>query len=411
MPTWIDNTSTQANYINTNFIINNANLLNQSTTTSNKSFGTKEYREKGYGVFYFEMTKTSASGYALLGFTQDNTTFSFNSTGSANFEGAIRLDLMVGNNAGVLLDLSGTSIIRYRYTTDGVVWTDWQTISKILSKVSIGVVLVNSGTSANIKINTGNKPFLYDFYSMVGRNDNVFSFDGSKQYILAYEKMLLQSNNKMYSLISAPQYNLAKDVLRVTASGGSYPEKTIDENTGNVMSYGWYSSSMPSAWIKYEFKDKTTIDTIDIFSYYHSGYEAIKNFIIEASDTGQFTGEQKVLYTGIHPNDTTTNFVTYSFHNFSSFKFYRINISEIYYGNGGNNLSINEVQFWCKNIILMEIPNTSPKNFIKYGVSPEINTNTLTANRAFVLQNRVSSGGQEFLAKSLDKKPKSIMFN
>lgn len=66
MPTWIDNTSTQANYINTNFIISNSNLLNQSTTTSNKSFGTKEYREKGYGVFYFEMTKTSASALKII---------------------------------------------------------------------------------------------------------------------------------------------------------------------------------------------------------------------------------------------------------------------------------------------------------------------------------------------------------
>ncbi|WP_333880072.1 discoidin domain-containing protein [Lysinibacillus capsici] len=230
-----------------------------------------------------------------------------------------------------------------------------------------------------------------------------------------FSSILFKKNDGVYSPITtqkALKENLSKYVKSVTASGGLTPEKTIDGNATGSSSYSWYSSGLPSAWIKYEFNDAIAIDRISILSYYYSGYEGIKDFVIEASHTGQFTGEQSVLYTGTHPNDTTSSFVQYSFPNHIKYKFYRIDIKNIYYGNGNDNLSIVEVQFWkdFDVISLLRLDSLSLENFVGYGGSNPFGCGLINS-RQYLLQESDKESTSGLLVSKVESKPLNINFN
>lgn len=248
-------------------------------------------------------------------------------------------------------------------------------------------------------------------FNEVALNIGVYTND----YHWNFSSILLRKNDSIYSPITiqkAKTENLSKYVKSVTASGGLTPEKTIDGNTGGASSYGWSSTGLPSAWIKYEFNDDIAIDRVSIFSYYHSGYEAIKDFVIEASNTGQFNGEQSVLYKGTHPNDTTASFVQYSFPNSRRYKFYRIDVKNIYYGNGADNLSINEVQFWkdTDTISLLRLDSLSIENFLDYGCSNPLGVGIVNNKQYLLIENdKESTSG--LLVRKVESKPLSISFN
>lgn len=244
-------------------------------------------------------------------------------------------------------------------------------------------------------------------------NIGVHTGSYSWSYKWGASSILLKANNKIYSFNSNGDENLAKYVKSVTASGGLTPEKTIDGNTSSASSYGWSSTGLPNAWIKYEFFDAIVINQIDIFSYYHSGYEAIKDFTIEASNSGLFQGEEKTLYYGVHPNETSAAFIKYNFKNFKSYKFYRINIKSIYYGNGANNLSINEVQFWSNGIIELNVIQqpASKEIFEKFSMGRGLDFNKIINQKNYYIKNTNIDNSGFLINKILNNKPLSIRFD
>lgn len=188
--------------------------------------------------------------------------------------------------------------------------------------------------------------------------------------LFSVNKILLSSGDgKLKSLINVKAENQPKlngSVVSTTAIGGSNAQKTLD----STETVGWRGYSGVTSWIKYEFIEAISIDHFKIHSYYSAGYEAIKNFNIEGSNTGFFTGEEVIIYKGSHPNETTNDFVTYSFINENKYKFYRINILDVYVGNGGNNVSIVRVEFRKSKKVIKYISGTPTEDkFIKYGTS------------------------------------------
>lgn len=270
------------------------------------------------------------------------------------------------------------------------------------------------GTRKNIFKATFDTNYHITNYNETERNIGVYAGISPWSSKWVGNSILIKSNNKVYAPITIEKSsaeNLSKYIKTVTASGGTSPEKTIDGYTGNASSYGWYfGNNAPSAWIKYEFINPTSIDKISIFSYYHAGYEAIKDFSIEASHTGSFSGEQKVLHEGVHPNESSPFFIDYNFKNNFKFKFYRLNIKGIYFGNGGNNLSINEVQFWksYSSINLLQLDSLSEKNFINYGSPSNFPLDGSIESSLYLLKSDLSENSSNLILLQLEKKPLSI---
>ncbi|WP_431807645.1 discoidin domain-containing protein [Lysinibacillus sphaericus] len=268
------------------------------------------------------------------------------------------------------------------------------------------------GTRKNIYKATFDENYHITNYDESSLNIGVYTGLSSWLSKWSLSAVLINSKNKIYIPITVEKSsteNLSKYVKNVTASGGLTPEKTID----GMLSSSWYfSGSVTSAWIKYEFNNPIGIDSLSIYSCYLSGYEAIKDFSFEASETGYFTGEQTVLYEGTHPNETSTFFIDYSFKNNKKFKYYRINVKNIYIGNGGNNLSILEVQFWKKHSTLniLRVDTPSKENFINYGSPTSFLVNGTIETKLYLLKNGEKEDSNRFLSTQIENKPLKISF-
>lgn len=132
-----------------------------------------------------------------------------------------------------------------------------------------------------------------------------------------------------------------------TASGVTgklYASYLTDNNT---KTYWSYKTSIFPQWVQYTFSKEERINRVSILSYYDSGYESIKNIRILGSNTGIFSGEEKLLYTGVHPENEKI-FYNHDFNNDEKFKYIRIMIDSIYLGNGGSNISIYEMQMFSE---------------------------------------------------------------
>ncbi|WP_141904021.1 discoidin domain-containing protein [Lysinibacillus sp. Y5S-8] len=399
------------------------NWSNGALRTSVSNLGgatTQGIRTLGDGIFYCELLSENSPSYKSIGVA---TTLNQSWVSSGQFTNALypipNTSVTIDSTYGILLDLTGL-VGKFSWNKDGSEFSNWTDLidsqGKVIKDFRIGIVGSSSvGGTQSFTLNYDTKTFKTNQNNILKMVDGeVYTFDGSSK--IRSEKILLKANSKIYSptvIQKATTENLSKYVKSVTASGGLTPEKTIDGNSGGASSYGWSSTGLPSAWIKYEFNSAVSIDRFSIFSFYHSGYEAIKDFVIEASNTGQFSGEQSVLYTGTHPNDTTASFVQYSFNNNIKYKFYRIDVKNIYYGNGADNLSINEVQFWkdIDTISLLRLDSLSQYVFPKYGSYSNSHVGGLLSSKQYLLQENDLETTSGLLVKKVDKKPLSISFN
>ncbi|UXJ70199.1 discoidin domain-containing protein [Lysinibacillus fusiformis] len=381
---------------------------------------TNGFRTLGDGIFYCEIFSENTVSYKSIGVA---TTQNQGWISSGQFTNALYpigyTSIIIGSTYGILLDLTGV-VGKFCWNKDGGEFSSW--VNLIDSKGNIikdfKIAIVGSSSGGGSQYFTIN----YNIDTFVTRQDDilsmaqgdVYTFDGSKKIRSA--RILLKSNDKIYSPIMtqrATTENLSKYVKSITASGGSTPEKTIDGNTSGGSGYGWYSVGLPSAWIRYEFNSAIAIDRISIFSYYISGYEAIKDFVIEASHTGQFNGEQSVLYKGTHPNDTTASFLQYKFLNNTKYKFYRIDVKNIHYGNGNDNLSISEVQFWKDSDAFNLLRVNSPTHYIfsKYGGYNNSPVGGLLVSKQYLLQESEKDSSIGLLVRKVESKPTGISFN
>lgn len=383
---------------------------------------TNGYRTLGEGVFYCEVICSASANYKSMGVA---TKLNQSWVSYGNFTDAIypipATSLLGGNVIGILLDLTG-SVGKLCYNINGGKFSAWVDLvapsgGAVIQQHRIAIVgSSSSGGSQTYTLNYNTKTFVTSVETIVAfANADVYVFDGSEKLIPT--KIIFRKNNKYYSLYYAQEPspdNLSTGVTTVTASGGTTPEKTINGViSGYPSSNGWSSSNMPTGWIKYQFKNPVLVSKIKICSYYVGGYEAIKNFTFEGSNTGAFNGEETIIYSGTHPNETTIDFIEYKFTNTKKFLYYRINVQSIHYGNGGDNLSIHEVEFYDENgvIGLKEIPAITGETISNHGMSGTINFDGVFFSRCYVLQDTVSEDTDGLWKTQITRKPLSISFN
>ena len=110
---------------------------------------------------------------------------------------------------------------------------------------------------------------------------------------------------------------------------------------------GWGAVlSDPPNWVQYEFTEDKTINKIKIFSIYGSGGEPLKEFTLSVSPTGVFGGEETLLLEGVHPE--TLGWSVHEFTNELCHAYYRVHVISCWYGNGGNQPIISEIEMMAK---------------------------------------------------------------
>ena len=114
-----------------------------------------------------------------------------------------------------------------------------------------------------------------------------------------------------------------------------YSSKYSDEYVGYKAFNGKYTdcwhtaSNTPNGWIGYIFEEPVVVTKFDLSNrrVNTSNVNAPKNFTLEASNTGEYTGEEVILGTYVNENNTSGNKTTYTVNNNTKYKSYRINIS------------------------------------------------------------------------------------
>jgi len=134
---------------------------------------------------------------------------------------------------------------------------------------------------------------------------------------------------------------------------------------------------------------KVLPDRISFLSVYTAGYEAIKNFELQASDTGLFTGEEVVLLAAMHP-DANSSAVTYNITNNNiKYNHFRLKFIDYYTGNGGGEIVIKEFKMYRNNNIVGD-SITSPETGWKRIDDSEIGNNFI--NGEYLINSNMYNG-------------------
>lgn len=427
MSIWLQNTDANVPVINTDFIISNSNVLNQSTVDSNASFGTKESRQKGQGYFYFEFTKiASTSSGQSIGLTQNNTSFSYNATGtSANYSELLRIPTAL-TTTGILLDMRDSTNVLFTTTNDGVTWSAWATLNKNLSPIYIGVVLIATNSSVHLTLNTGKEDFLYDISPLVQKSDNVYSFNGQKKFKLVKSGNILSSNGKFYSFFSRDKVyetkmtsNALPSPLRSIASAESEANyaawKAFNGVNLTAMDSWRTSTNIRTGWIRLDFGSATKVTDLYLTAPNDTSFIPAmpKDFVVEGSnDTTVFTPIKHFTGQTWGVNETKL----YRFDSPVEYRYYRINVSKTHRLSDGSEtsgtLAIGEILYgYTAPYIMREIPNSSADNFIKYGMNTVDDIEKGINEKHYILQDKVSENEQGLWTAQLNKKPLSIKFD
>ncbi|MDF2066538.1 discoidin domain-containing protein [Bacillus sp. Cr_A10] len=248
---------------------------------------------------------------------------------------------------------------------------DFKIIASNTGEFSGEEVILFTGTHPNETTN--------NFINYTFDNENKFKF-----YRLKVESIYLGNGSNNLNIMeielsNSSYYDKTSVSGIISASSGEHPQYAFDDKT-NHYGVAWTktgSQAMLPEWIQYEFLTNEVINEVQIWSHYNSGYEAIKDFDIQASNTGDFTGEEVTIYTGLHPNETTNGFITYSFNNENAYKYYRLVVKSLYPGNGGDNLNIMEIDMFevKKEINVYGLPLDMTNNYSVVAASGGLDPN------------------------------------
>lgn len=223
-------------------------------------------------------------------------------------------------------------------------------------------------------------------------------------------KLLLKSNNKLYSIKSKKAYhsfnmtsNTTPAPYVVSASHESSPAWNAFNSNG---SYWYATSTAPSGghWIQIKLGEKTRFTGVTIQTQAVSGTSfGVKNFKILGSLDGVIFEE---LFSGTHPNNGSS--YTYEIQNNKEYLYYRVQGNSYYASN--YYMLITNLKFFESTLFLSQVPSSTIKNLKDYGVRRIVNFNIVTINKNYILQDIVSENTDGLWVQEIDRKPLSIKF-
>lgn len=312
-------------------------------------------------IYYAEIiTPSNTVTYKFLGVA---TTLNQAWVGSSRFVGA----KYVVNDTTLLSDATYGFIINTTTTPASIKWNvnggafsqwipllDYSNIPITTFRLAV-VGSSSGGTTNTMTLNYNTVKYKTSVIDILNASESETVYDFESSTIIDNSNILFTTENDVFSIKSITNYDdvlINNRVTRVivstgTNAGGLATLNGIDTIGTNYM---WSATNTTTAWITYEFIEPTILSKLGLVSYNASGYEAINRFQLIGSNTGEFNGEEVVLYYGEIKDPTNTAVNNYQINNYIEFKYYRILITSVYYGNGAYDMALISTYLYNKQL-------------------------------------------------------------
>lgn len=315
--------------------------------------------------------------------------------------------LNIGDVLGVFLDADKKEVILYK---NGVKINTLDVSN--LNNFSPFVATPNSNALMTIKFNFGNEDFKFIPDDLPS---GAISYDGSKNLT---NRLLLQSNNKTFSLDFIDKWyepkmtsNTSPSPYLASASSiwnGTYEPYKAFNGTNTANTDAWITvGGTIKGWILLDFGSPISCNQIKLTSRAGDTANACpKDFTITASNDG-VVFEEILSITG-QTKWTLNETRKFTFKNNKKYRIFKLTIIS---NDGYSSYSaIGQLQFGYKSNSIIELPNSSVDNFMKYGKTALSEPNKPITIKSYILQDDVSKNTDGLLTTKLDRKPLSISF-
>ncbi|OXS65598.1 hypothetical protein B1B04_24930 [Lysinibacillus sp. KCTC 33748] len=341
---------------------------------------------KSSGKWYFELKMGSIlnamvgivsvkSGY---GSTHNSTLSRYYAINGSKIEGntSQSYGLAYSNNdtIGIALNLDDGTIEFYKNgVSQGIAFRNLSELGEVYP------AFTTNGTSSSITVTAIFEEQLFNYPIP----------NGYKPYgLLPYSKILLKSNNKIYSIesnnslyktymtsdtVPAPLRSSASSVYINASSYQAW--RAFSESTNN-----WMADNVPQ-WVQLDFGSKNIFNRVRIKSS-NEANQSPKRFQVLGSNDGSNYHVIQEFSVNTWEANTWKEF----YFKKSDYTVYRINVLEVYSPNTYNRVSINQIIFGLDNNVLIELPTLD----IEYGQQSLLELNKTMINKNYILQVEVS---------------------
>ena len=237
------------------------------------------------------------------------------------------------------------------------------------------------------------------------------------------ELLLLQSNNKIYSLKSIDTWYETNMTSNTTpsplvasassiASSNNVAWKAFNGSNSSTDPYDIWATAIntTNGWLQLDFGLQKSFNAFKITSRAwtnDNNYTTCspETFTMQGSNDGiNFIDISEVFNeTSWGINETRV----FPIKNTKNYRYYRLNVFTV---NGGPYVFVAKLEF--SNISLIsEIPNSSVNNFVEYGTNRIGELELILFNKNYILQDEVSENEEGLWTTQLDRKPLSISFS
>lgn len=225
----------------------------------------------------------------------------------------------------------------------------------------------------------------------------------SKTYALEHVNTLFET--KMISDSAPAPFNTTASS---TFSSSFLAWKAFDEKKDDG---AWVSSGSPTGWIKIDFGKMILVNNVTMAC--RGGTDPVittsmpKDFNIYASNNNI-----NFDLIGSFKNETSWIFLesrNFRFDNSKEYRYFRL---DVLVNNGfANYTSIGELLYGYDSAKIIQLPEPTKDNFVKYGQNSKQIMNNNFKNKNYILQDTVSKNQNGLLEVKLNRKPLSISFN
>ncbi|WP_340032472.1 discoidin domain-containing protein [Paenibacillus sp. FSL K6-1122] len=355
-------------------------------------------------------------------------------SGTSTFE-AIQL-IQVYDSKNNLISLNNTNVIEHNYinrktasdidkwfvpSDGGIPYDTPNNEGIIVLKLPEAVLSINK-ISLKSYVNTGGGKNVSVFYSRDSISYKslgliVFSTINEIKEVdatsIKLNKFLISSNlnTDLISLFKKGNIqNLVPTMTSNATSGVTVSASSISSGYDAYLAFngqadgGWQTNNTRTGWLKIDFGKPQTIRKFSITASTNAGSDrAPKIWTLQGSNTGSFTGEETVLFTGNESRWTSGETKEYVLSTFFTFRYYRLNITDVIgalnYANIGE-LRFFEIEKQEKGVNILD--SIEEVDFIKYGMEKnyEIVLSDNYSNKSFIKKSNTTLGsGKVFKQK------------
>lgn len=231
------------------------------------------------------------------------------------------------------------------------------------------------------------------------------------------DKILLKSNNKIYSLQSEKvlyEPKMTSNTLPspyVASSSGVFastyqPFWAFSGKSDLSINNAWYSNITPNLWIQLNLGTLTKINKFTIkgmLNHSTLGMSDINSISLSASNDGANYDSIKTFnkdYWGVWDKNEVKEFLL---DDIIEYKIYKISFTS-----SVNRVVIGDISFKLEYSTFFEIPSDSVSNFINYGSQSINNFEYINRSKNYILQDGVSEDTDDLRIQELNRKPLSI---